>query len=58
MLAQMKPHFPIALGVIRSADYDTYDAPSEEQIVTAQKQAKSAPLTISRTVATLGKYKQ
>lgn len=40
MLAQMKPpHFPIALGVIRSADYDTY-ALFEEQIVTAQKTGK------------------
>jgi 2-oxoglutarate ferredoxin oxidoreductase subunit beta len=41
MLAKMKPpHFPIALGVIRSANAATYDQLLEDQITEAQANAK------------------
>ena len=34
------PHFPVALGVIRSAMYPTYDDLVEEQIVHAKATSK------------------
>lgn len=41
MLAKMKPsRFPIALGVIRSVDYPTYDELLEKQIKDAQESCK------------------
>jgi 2-oxoglutarate ferredoxin oxidoreductase subunit beta len=41
MLAKMyPPHFPVALGVIRSAMYPTYDDLVEEQIVHAKATSK------------------
>jgi len=40
-LAKMQPpHFPIALGVIRSAMYPTYDDMIEEQISYAKHNSK------------------
>jgi 2-oxoglutarate ferredoxin oxidoreductase subunit beta len=41
MLAKMSyPHFPVALGVIRSAMYPTYDDMVEEQITYAKAKQK------------------
>ena len=41
MLGRMKaPDFPVAMGVIRSAPYDTYDDLTEKQIETAKKTSK------------------
>jgi 2-oxoglutarate ferredoxin oxidoreductase subunit beta len=41
MLAKMyPPHFPVALGVIRSAMYPTYDDLVEDQIAKAKHTSK------------------